>query len=314
MKENLKAIMSVKDDGVPRRIPYLLTIVPAEREEEVLNLHLHGRKEGDVVSRDLDELINREDSVFDQFATLASLNFKDGVDKDGDSLLQIEIDGDWKHDHAFFDYLVKTVFGFECVEEEVIEETGSDWYASVHTYQITDDVLKEEAVKLAKKMVERLGLTPEIVMAYRKDGTIFKSVQDNNLYEGQTVRLDEKEAEEIKAFEEQYRFCVCHVAQPEVKHAGWRYYFGVDYDAEFGCMEEADLMSRDFEKDDRDGALFAYLDIGSGEPERLYVSVRNVNGGLEVIEQTEAPKKREGFLEFVEVDFPGFNRGGGDAT
>lgn len=41
--------------------------------------------------------------------------------------------GDWKHGHAWLDYLMKNI-GFERGDETVTEEDGSDCYSSVHTF------------------------------------------------------------------------------------------------------------------------------------------------------------------------------------
>ena len=42
--------------------------------------------------------------------------------------------GDWKHDHGFVDYLLRTIFGFKKVDEEITEEDGSDTYSSIHYF------------------------------------------------------------------------------------------------------------------------------------------------------------------------------------
>ena len=48
------------------------------------------------------------------------------------------IDGDWKHDHLYADELVKRLYGAKATvcDEEEVEDTGSDWYSSVHVYSI----------------------------------------------------------------------------------------------------------------------------------------------------------------------------------
>lgn len=48
----------------------------------------------------------------------------------------VEINGDWKHDHAYADYVMEKN-GFKCISERVIEDTESDWYTSVHYYILT---------------------------------------------------------------------------------------------------------------------------------------------------------------------------------
>lgn len=49
--------------------------------------------------------------------------------------------GDWKHDHARLNYLMKEI-GFTLLEEIVTEEDGSDSYSATHRYG------KDEFVKL----------------------------------------------------------------------------------------------------------------------------------------------------------------------
>lgn len=48
----------------------------------------------------------------------------------------IEIDGDWKHDHAYADYIMEQN-GFKKISEQVIEDTECDWYNSIHYYIFT---------------------------------------------------------------------------------------------------------------------------------------------------------------------------------
>ena len=49
--------------------------------------------------------------------------------------VQIEISwGDWKHDHAYCDHLMKQK-GYVCTDEQVTEEDGSDTYSAIHFYE-----------------------------------------------------------------------------------------------------------------------------------------------------------------------------------
>lgn len=41
--------------------------------------------------------------------------------------------GDWKHDHAYVDYLMREC-GFIFIGENVTDEDGSDTYSSIHGY------------------------------------------------------------------------------------------------------------------------------------------------------------------------------------
>ena len=48
-----------------------------------------------------------------------------------------EMEGDWKHTHAFADELVKSNFDvFGCLEEDVYSEYDDDYYSAVHRYLI----------------------------------------------------------------------------------------------------------------------------------------------------------------------------------
>ena len=46
--------------------------------------------------------------------------------------------GDWKRDHAYSDHLMREM-GYDCTDEEVTEENGSDFYSSIHFYEKMED-------------------------------------------------------------------------------------------------------------------------------------------------------------------------------
>ena len=49
--------------------------------------------------------------------------------------ISVEIDwGDWSHDHAYCDHLMKQI-GYDCTDEQVTEENGSDTYSAIHFYE-----------------------------------------------------------------------------------------------------------------------------------------------------------------------------------
>ena len=60
-----------------------------------------------------------------------------GVDPDG--VVEIEIDGDWKHDHLATDWLMGQI-GFKKTNEDVTEEDGSDWYTSIHEFKFSTEL------------------------------------------------------------------------------------------------------------------------------------------------------------------------------
>ena len=51
-------------------------------------------------------------------------------------VVDIYIDGDWKHDHLRADYLIKNNFSLIKHESYAVEDTGSDWGPEVHTYYV----------------------------------------------------------------------------------------------------------------------------------------------------------------------------------
>lgn len=52
-----------------------------------------------------------------------------------DKRIGIEIQwGDWKHDHAYLDYIMAETFPGVKVQTEVTEEDGSDCYSAIHYY------------------------------------------------------------------------------------------------------------------------------------------------------------------------------------
>ena len=51
-------------------------------------------------------------------------------------IFYITIDGDWKHDHGYIDYLMEEI-GLNKLGEKDTEDTGEDWYESTHIYIAT---------------------------------------------------------------------------------------------------------------------------------------------------------------------------------
>ena len=48
-------------------------------------------------------------------------------------IVNVSINGDWKHEHGWGDVLMGYL-GYKKVNEEVTETNGSDWYGSIHRY------------------------------------------------------------------------------------------------------------------------------------------------------------------------------------
>ena len=51
-------------------------------------------------------------------------------------IFYITIDGDWKHEHGYIDYLMGEI-GLRKMGEKDVEENGDDWYKSTHVYIAT---------------------------------------------------------------------------------------------------------------------------------------------------------------------------------
>ena len=52
--------------------------------------------------------------------------------------IQVYVDGDWKHDHGYVDWVMQEL-GCLKVDEQVHFDTGEDWYPSTHTYICVKD-------------------------------------------------------------------------------------------------------------------------------------------------------------------------------
>lgn len=53
--------------------------------------------------------------------------------------IQVYVDGDWKHDHGYVDWVMQEL-GCLKVDEQVHFDTGEDWYPSTHTYICVKDM------------------------------------------------------------------------------------------------------------------------------------------------------------------------------
>ena len=107
--------------------------------EEFLNTDIHinygGEDLGTVKAKDF--IIQRAFDVLQENGI-----YPDDVYRDGSFYLCVSISwGDWKHEHAFTDYLMSQVIGYELHHIEVTEEDGSDCYSAVH-YYVTKELMK----------------------------------------------------------------------------------------------------------------------------------------------------------------------------
>lgn len=56
------------------------------------------------------------------------------------NVFEVDIDGDWKHDHLAADHLLFQELGLSCIDTREIGDSDSDWYEAVHTYQRNSDI------------------------------------------------------------------------------------------------------------------------------------------------------------------------------
>ena len=94
--------------------------------------------------------------------------------------IAFEVSGDWKHDHLAFDHMVDIVVDehngtIEDMNEDVIDEDGSDNYTSIHTFTIKLDddnthkvYTKEEFDEVINELVKKLGINKKQIEATLK--------------------------------------------------------------------------------------------------------------------------------------------------
>lgn len=75
----------------------------------------------------MDEIITAIDTLMNNNYIHAEL-----VDWSNHTASYIIYWGDWKHDHARFNYLVRTLYPTADIAEELTEEDGSDCYSAIH--------------------------------------------------------------------------------------------------------------------------------------------------------------------------------------
>jgi len=61
----------------------------------------------------------------------------------------IQIDGDWKHDHARADWVVSEEIPYLTVKKQEIENSESDWYIANHTYIFDKDEVDNNMDKIS---------------------------------------------------------------------------------------------------------------------------------------------------------------------
>jgi len=109
---------------------------PADTEKYV-NMHQILRNcFGNVTVRSIEDVITEPSDFAKQLEQLCESTGVGYVDDIAARAVGVYIEGDWKHDHRFFDDCVKTVFGVNPVAEDIVGHSDSDWYESVHYYPV----------------------------------------------------------------------------------------------------------------------------------------------------------------------------------
>lgn len=76
-----------------------------------------------------------------------SKNHVNVVDVNPDEIeivINVAVEGDWKHDHLRADWLLKEA-GAIALGEVVTEQDDSDYYSSIHRFIVSNDFLEEVA-------------------------------------------------------------------------------------------------------------------------------------------------------------------------
>lgn len=88
-------------------------------------------------------------------------------------LIEILVEGDWKHDHMYADQILNRL-GFTKINEELCEDSDSDSYSSIHRY--TDD---EYTLSIAKLFQVNESLSFDDVKKYEIDMTFYVDYDSN---------------------------------------------------------------------------------------------------------------------------------------
>ena len=79
------------------------------------------------LERKLDEIL-RENELYTDF-----INVYEKDTKYPFKAVEIQINGDWKHEHLRLDYIMKKL-GYIFLNKEVIGDSDGDWYVGKHLY------------------------------------------------------------------------------------------------------------------------------------------------------------------------------------
>lgn len=83
------------------------------------------------IAEEMVELLNNN-----SISQVELYNYKQYAEIDSIGVIDIYIDGDWKHDHLRADWLIEENFKLIKHYSEELEDTGGDWGPEVHHYYI----------------------------------------------------------------------------------------------------------------------------------------------------------------------------------
>lgn len=89
----------------------------------------------------MNELVNAIEKMLNDHELWVEEIWSDDETENMPMIIRYEIDGDWKHDHLYSEYLIENYLkekGYFATRggEDVTFEDGSDWYKAIHTILI----------------------------------------------------------------------------------------------------------------------------------------------------------------------------------
>ena len=83
------------------------------------------------IGNDMTELLDANDISHTEL-----WNYKMFANSSNIAVIDIYIEGDWKHDHLYANDLLEENFPILRINEAVTEDTGEDWFPAVHSCYI----------------------------------------------------------------------------------------------------------------------------------------------------------------------------------
>jgi hypothetical protein len=119
--------------------PVIIAVGDYDTVDGILKNELSYRQKTSIVrSTDIFDGNDLENDVYTLHGRTLLMADNICVTNNGNSeyTVQIDVSGDWKHDHLWFKNLMSKLFHATQVSENLIGESDSDYYAATHTYRI----------------------------------------------------------------------------------------------------------------------------------------------------------------------------------